>query len=74
MFRVNPNGQCKSCHRPVVFAIDDEGKNQILDPRPPIYDVTLSEDKRTVLALRNMIAMVSHFTTCNDPGRFSKRK
>lgn len=64
---------CKGCGARVVFAIDENGKNQILDPKPPVYDVALSEVGNSSCG-RIRGGMVSHFATCPKASQFSKKK
>lgn len=63
---------CKSCHTPILFIRSREsGKLIPLDLRAPVYRVErdmLGEE----IAVRSD-AMVSHFASCSDPDRFSKK-
>lgn len=63
---------CKGCGRPIVFARNGEGKMIPLDPTPPVYAVAEIAEG-TVQCTRLQTAMVSHFATCTNPGKFSGR-
>lgn len=67
---------CRGCGKPIVFVaiLRDDGLNgQIpLDPRPPVYQITLSDQDGTPKeAVRLRTAYVSHFATCPQAAEFS---
>lgn len=63
------NAACKGCGKPIVWATSRDGKKIPLDPRPPVYRVTVVED--IVWCDRVTDVMVSHFTTCKLASQFS---
>jgi hypothetical protein len=65
-------GTCRGCGRPVVWLIDTEGKNQILDPTPPVF-IARRNGNGEVIAQRTHAAFVSHFSTCPKADQFSGR-
>ena len=64
--------RCKGprCKTRVAWAIDDDGKRIPLDASAPVYRVSIAEDGTTLRAVRDRNAMVSHFSTCCDVGKF----
>jgi CRISPR/Cas system-associated exonuclease Cas4 (RecB family) len=62
--------RCKGCGRKVIFAVDavDPTKTQILDAVAPVYAVQGEK------CIRVRDAHVSHFVTCPERERFSKKK
>lgn len=61
---------CRGCGKPVVFAMDEEGKWQILDASAPIWKQVPSKDGKPHV-MRDPKAMVSHFSTCRHANAFS---
>lgn len=75
------NGNCAECGKPVIFIEDENGTRQILDANKiavwrVIKKETNTEDglKIELLAVKVDEAHQSHFTTCTNPGKFSKKK
>ena len=73
--------RCKGCGRKVYFAVDMEGKNQILDAVAPVY-MHIAEDapnalgtpsRKPMLVSRVKNSYVSHFSTCKFASEFSKK-
>ena len=67
-----PTVPCKGCGKPIVWAVDGEGKRIPLDPRPPVYRVGHVSD--AVICGRERDFMVSHFATCPKASEFSRSK
>lgn len=63
---------CKGCGKPVVFAMDTEGKIQCLDPAPPVYGHISTATNGDPLVRRILGGAVSHFATCPSANLFSK--
>ena len=66
---------CRGCGKPIVWAIDPDGKRIPLDPKPPVYRLwpsgcTVNSTDQDQCQ-RDRGAMVSHFATCPDANRFS---
>lgn len=61
---------CKGCGKPIVWAVDENGKRIPCDPKPPVYVV--AADVRGAHCKRFPDAMVSHFATCTHASEFSK--
>lgn len=65
---------CRGCGRPLVWGVDPESGARIpLDPRPPVYRVIREDASGDRLLKRDREAMVSHFATCPEASRFSKK-
>lgn len=62
-----------NCKKPVFWATDEKGTAQLLDPRPPVYEI-MGESNGKTLVRRHKQAFVSHFNTCPDAAQFSKGK
>ena len=71
---------CKGCGKPIVFVAvlkEDGTSGRVpLDPRPPVYMVTVTEEPggTPLSAIRIKDAMVSHFATCPKAAQFSGAK
>jgi len=75
---------CPACGKRILVVRKEEGKGSVpLDPGPPTYLVNaagraellpLEPPKQSDLTgdYRRREAMVTHFATCTDPGRFSR--
>jgi hypothetical protein len=66
---------CKGCGKMMVWGRTPTGSWLPLDPVPPVYAVVKIRDfegRERPEVVRNMMAFVSHFTTCAQVNRFSK--
>lgn len=61
--------KCRGCGREIVWAITEDGKSIPLDPRPPVYIVSMVGEERRAERVKD--SMVIHFATCPDANRFS---
>lgn len=64
--------RCRYCGRPVVWAVDEKGTRQILDPKPPVFGVLATEGRCFRLTsvapperIGTFAVMVSHWATCS---------
>lgn len=64
--------RCKGCGRKVYFAVDMEGKNQILDAVAPVY-MHIGQTDNPMMVSRVKMSYVSHFSTCKYASEFSKK-
>jgi len=60
---------CRYCGKPVVWAVDENGTKQILDPKPPIYlyrggTCERMTPVRDAVGIHENEFMVSHWSTC----------
>lgn len=62
---------CRSCGKKVAFMTDENGKTQILDLVAPVYTTTHGGDRD---CRRLKLAYVSHFATCPNASKHSKKK
>lgn len=65
---------CKSCGKKVAFVKDDKGKVQILDLVAPVYEQTTLVNGVVTYCERSTTAYVSHFATCPNASKHSKKK
>ena len=64
---------CRGCGKEIIFGIEPEtGRSIPLDPRPPVYRIR--QVGANVEAIRERMALVSHFATCPKAAQFSKRR
>jgi hypothetical protein len=62
---------CRGCGKPIAWATSIGGTKKIpLDPKPPVYDVTVQGDDQYVATISD-ISYVSHFATCPKANWFS---
>ena len=61
-----------SCNAEIIWADTEGGKRIPLDARAPVYVATSDGDGK-VYAKRLQGGMVSHFATCRDADRFSRK-
>lgn len=59
--------RCKSCNKKIVFGILEEGKKVPLDVVAPVYQLVGTR------AIRIHQGYVSHFATCPDASKHSKK-
>lgn len=64
---------CKACGRKLAFGRTPEGKLIPLDLVSPVYQVLHDFGSDGIEVERLPAAYVSHFATCPEAGRFSKR-
>lgn len=64
-------GDCRSCGKKVLFAMDDKGTKQILDLVAPCFVVEWTNG--TMVVRRVPVTYVSHFATCPNASQHSKR-
>lgn len=81
---VSGSSSCRSCQRPVVWAVSEAGKNIPIDPEPKptgnLVLLTSMRDGRIYIQARAFDAeqdadlqrYVSHFVTCPDAKRFRR--
>lgn len=55
---------CKLCKRPVLFAKDEKGTVQCLEPRAPIYSFNGGDLDGEFQVHRQEGCFVTHFATC----------
>jgi hypothetical protein len=70
------NAHCKGCGRPILFALDESGKRQVLDLSAPVFLPILPEGRPSEEPprwARVREAAVSHFSTCSHANEFSQR-
>lgn len=65
--------KCRGCGKPIFWGVTDEGKRIPLDPTPAVYRVVQRQNTHGMVE-RDKNAMVTHFATCPQAGRFSKGK
>lgn len=58
---------CKGCGKPIIFAMDDKGTRQILDPVAPVF----AQFRQIVV--RAPLSYVSHFATCPAADQQNKK-
>ena len=63
---------CKGCGKEILWATDDQGTRHPLDTVPPTFQVIETQHKGVFRAVRSP-AYVSHFATCPQASRFSKK-
>lgn len=64
---------CEACGIPIAFAVGPQGRYIPLDMAAPCYELYLgAEGERRCREAPHV--HVSHFKTCSDPGRFSRRQ
>ena len=66
---------CRGCGRKVVFAVDEKGHMQCLDAVSPTYEVREAPAGSNAVPRceRSRSSYVSHFVTCPERERFSKK-
>ena len=62
---------CKGCGKKVIFAVDTEGKTQILDAIAPVFYAYVNSSGKND-CVRDEQAFVTHFATCPAANQFSK--
>jgi len=70
---------CRGCGKPVVFAVDEFGKTQILDMRAPVFSVkeAIDGNGNQVLVCNRIekgTCGVTHFATCSHANEFSRNR
>lgn len=63
---------CRGCGRPVLFALDEKGTQQILDARAPVFLVDIYTPAEPNRVARCAAGYVSHFATCPAAEHFSQ--
>ncbi len=64
---------CKGCGRTIVWGVDGKGTRIPLDPRAPVYRMTGEFAGDMAHVNRDTMALVTHFATCPQADRFSKK-
>lgn len=65
---------CKGCSKPVLFIRDEHGTLQCLDTVAPVFARIRDRDDGQPQIIRMVTAYVSHFATCPQANKFSKKK
>jgi len=63
---------CKGCGKPILFARDEKGTMQVLDPRAPIFSFNGGDLDGEFQVHRAEGHFVSHFATCPKANQFGK--
>lgn len=65
--------ECKGCGKPIVWGCAEKGTKIPLDPRAPVYRMTGEFVGDTAHIRRDTMALVTHFSTCSQASKFSKK-
>lgn len=63
--------KCKGCGKEVIFAVDENGKTQVLDKSAPVYVENGVGHMRGPGVQRENRGYVTHFATCSKANDFS---